>query len=145
LPDASAGFSFSPATQVLPAKQNPYSGLLGSEVHSSHKYCRDRPKVGKLFASNPMRPKVVVALPAKCSSSVKDHIERGLREKHPFIDFDFKDDANIKCPQARGLEPNGVNLGTINGDPVKALTAQIEGFHREANELFRIGLEREES
>src|SRR5258705_13030239 len=58
-----------------------------------------------------MRPKVVVALPAKCSSSVKDHIERGLREKHPSIDFDFKDDANIKCPQARGLEPN---LGTKN-------------------------------
>ena len=78
----------------------------------------------------------MVALPAKCSLSVKDHIGRGLREKHPFIDFDFKDDAEIECPQARELDPNGVNLGTINGDPVKALAAQIEGFHREANELL---------
>lgn len=85
----------------------------------------------------------MVAIPAKCSSSVKDHIERGLREKYPFIDFDFKDNANIECPEARELEPNGANLGTINGDPVKALNPQIEGFHREANELFRTGLERE--
>ena len=92
-----------------------------------------------------MRPKVVVALPAKCSLTVKNHIEKGLQEKHPFIDFDFEDDANIECPQARGLDPNGVNLGKINGDPVKALTVQMDGFHREANELFRIGLEREKS
>jgi hypothetical protein len=90
-----------------------------------------------------MRPKAVVAIPAKCSPSVRNHIAKGLREKYSFIDFDFEEDATIERPEGKSLERLGADLGMFNGDPDKPMEALLDGIFREANDLFRSALEAE--